>query len=115
MNYEPRSGWYYIDANRKSPSWTGVNFLYDFLVNNRGRGPFGVLAKPADLQVGDLIQLSLRGNGKFDHTQIITKLEPPFDSEHIFVTTHTYDMVNVKLTSYSWKEIRFIHILGSRN
>lgn len=114
MNYDLHSGWYYVDANRKSPSWTGVNFLYDFLVNNRGRGPFGVLVKPENLQVGDLIQLSFRGGGKFDHTLVITRLEPPFNPGHIYVTTHTHDMVNAKLTSYSWSEIRFIHILGSR-
>lgn len=35
MNYSSNP-WYYIDANRKSPSWTGVEFLYDFLINNKG-------------------------------------------------------------------------------
>ena len=29
MNYTPDFGWYYIDANNKSPSWTGVNFFYN--------------------------------------------------------------------------------------
>jgi len=35
MNYS-NNPWYYIDANRKSPSWTGVEFLYNFLINNNG-------------------------------------------------------------------------------
>lgn len=32
MNYTPTFGWYYINSNDKSPSWTGVEFLRDFLV-----------------------------------------------------------------------------------
>ena len=28
MNFTPTYGWYYIDANQKSPSWTGVPYLY---------------------------------------------------------------------------------------
>ena len=24
MNYTPTFGWYYFDANRKAPAWTGV-------------------------------------------------------------------------------------------
>ena len=38
MNYG-NNPWYYIDANRKSPSWTGVEFLYNFLINNSGMRP----------------------------------------------------------------------------
>jgi len=41
MNYNRENGWYYINANDKSPSWTGVNFFYDFIVNNDGLGPYG--------------------------------------------------------------------------
>ena len=41
MNYTKDLGWYYINGNNKSPSWTGVEFLYEFLVNNKGVGPFG--------------------------------------------------------------------------
>ena len=39
MNYNKTNGWYYNNANDKSPSWTGVEFLYDFLVKNKGKGP----------------------------------------------------------------------------
>lgn len=35
MNYNVNSGWYYKTANNKSPSWTGVKYLYDFLINNK--------------------------------------------------------------------------------
>ena len=31
MNYTPDFGWYYIDANRKSPAWSGAFEAYFFL------------------------------------------------------------------------------------
>ena len=114
MNYHPVQGWYYIDANRKSPSWTGVNFLYDFLVTNRATGPFARQVDWKEIQIGDLIQLSFRGGGHFQHSLIVTAVEPPFGLEHIYVCTHTDNQRNVKLVpTFSWAQIRFLHILGS--
>ncbi|MBO7377439.1 MAG: amidase domain-containing protein, partial [Clostridia bacterium] len=31
MNYSPVFGWYYISSDNRAPSWTGVEFLGDFL------------------------------------------------------------------------------------
>lgn len=31
MNFTPDFGWYYIDANQKSPSWTGVPYFWNFM------------------------------------------------------------------------------------
>ena len=40
MNYTPTYGWYYINSNDKSPSWTGVEYLRDFLTREqRSLGP----------------------------------------------------------------------------
>ncbi|MDE5667595.1 MAG: amidase domain-containing protein, partial [Clostridia bacterium] len=33
MNFTPTFGWFYRSANDRTPSWTGVQFLYNFLVN----------------------------------------------------------------------------------
>lgn len=33
MNYSNINGWYYNNANAKSPSWTGVEFLYKFFID----------------------------------------------------------------------------------
>ena len=63
MNYTPTFGWYYINANDKSPSWTGVQYLYDFLVSNTQRGVFGVEIGLEDVSDGDVIQLY--GDQKF--------------------------------------------------
>lgn len=114
MNYQPVLGWYYIDPNRKSPSWTGVNFLYNFLISNRTKGPFGVETEPNEVEIGDLVQLSFQGNSYYNHTLIITDLSRPISPSQIYVSTHSIDRLNANLAqTYSWKQIRFIHIIGS--
>ena len=35
MDFTPTFGWYYIDANRKAPAWTGVPYLYNYLTRPR--------------------------------------------------------------------------------
>jgi hypothetical protein len=113
MNYDPIQGWYYINANQKSPSWTGVNFLCNFLTSNHRQGPFAEIVTLDKLKPGDIIQLSFQGNGKFDHSLVVTKLGSPFTLERTFVTTHSPNRINEKITTYTWKEIRFIHILAA--
>ena len=54
MNYRGY-GWYYKDANRKSPSWTGVKYLYEFLINNKYEGPRGNLISRDEIEIGDVI------------------------------------------------------------
>lgn len=114
MNYQPVLGWYYLDPNRKSPSWTGVDFLYNFLVSNQTKGPIGKETNPSSVEVGDLIQLSYQGGAHFNHTLVITKFESPFGIGQIYVSAHSIDRYNVNLVkTYVWKQIRFIHIVGS--
>ena len=40
MNYTPTFGWYYISLQKRTPSWTGVTYFYDFLISNKGAGPW---------------------------------------------------------------------------
>lgn len=40
MNYSKSNGWYYINGNNKSPSWSGVEFLHKFLITNKLAGPY---------------------------------------------------------------------------
>jgi hypothetical protein len=113
MNFNQTNGWYYIDANRKSPSWTGVNFLHDFLVSNRERGPWAEEVDAKKIQTGDIIQLSFQSDGVFQHSLVITGATSPLSLNRIYVSTHTPNAKNIKLTTeYSWERIRFIHILG---
>ena len=34
MNYRPTFGWYYISLDDRSPSWSGVEYFYNFLTNS---------------------------------------------------------------------------------
>ena len=36
MNYAPENGWYYINPDDRAPSWTSVELLRRFLLNNGG-------------------------------------------------------------------------------
>lgn len=104
MNYR-KNGWYYVDANNKSPSWTGVEFLYKFLINNKYEGPKGRLVEKSALQIGDIIQLSFDGN-VYGHTLIITKIE----NDKIYICAHTIDSKNRELNTYNYKDIRYIGV-----
>ena len=98
-------GWYYIDGNNKSPSWTGVRFLYEFLINNRIDGPKGRLVTREQIEIGDVIQLSFK-DGVFGHSLIISSL----DEECIRVCAHTIDSKDRLLDTYNYQEIRYIKI-----
>ena len=76
MNYTPTFGWYYISLDERSPSWTGVEYFYNFMTENNGTGPFGREVGADNLEVGDVIQLARRGDG-FYHTLLIVGLLSP--------------------------------------
>lgn len=108
MNYE-KAGWYYKNANQKSPSWTGVEFLYQFLTKNKSVGPFGKITDKERLQVGDLIQLSFDGNVYSHSLLVIEKTK-----DDVYVATHTFDSYGKRLSSYQYQNVRMIHIEGVR-
>lgn len=62
MNYTRENGWYYNNGYDKSPSWSGVEYLYKFLINNKGYGPRGREVSQNEIQSGDIAQLSFSGN-----------------------------------------------------
>lgn len=107
MNYNTINGWYYKNANNKSPSWTGVEFLYKFLINNKGVGPIGRNIEPNELTKGDIIQISFDGQ-KFTHTLLVVEKL----NNNIFTATHTFDSYGRNINSYDYKKIRFIKIEG---
>jgi hypothetical protein len=115
MNYTPVYGWYYLSAFNRTASWTGVNFLYKFLVNNKGPGPFAELVSIKDVKPGDIVQLSFDGGEYFNHSPVIVKVGRPASLRNILVAAHTYDRDYYPLTNYVWKKIRFLHIKGVRH
>ena len=108
MNYTPEVGWFYIDANDRSPSWTGVEFLYDFLVNNLSVGPYGREVSADEVLPGDVVQLA-DFDGDFYHTLVIVATMP-----QILVAAHSRNVLNKPLEDYNFDSARFIHIEGVR-
>lgn len=108
MNYTPTFGWYYISVNNRTPSWTGVNQLYNFLVNNVGAGPQGRVVSAEETEPGDLVQLSFDGVS-FGHTPVIVDTGT-FTPDTILLAAHTNDCDCRPLDTYDYKKLRFIHI-----
>ena len=115
MDFSEPFGWFYISDDSRAPAWTGVEFLYRYLVGESGYpdngsrpGPYGREVRAAQTQIGDVVQLSK--NGDFYHTLIITGYEP----RDILVSAQSDDSLDRRLTSYNFEGIRFIHIDGVR-
>lgn len=112
MNFTPTFGWYYYDANRKAPAWTGVAYLYQFLVRSeRSVGPIAEERRIEDLQPGDIVQLSFDGNS-FQHSPVVVATGKGGASE-ILLAAHSEDSDDRPLNTYSFVSARFLHILGA--
>lgn len=108
MNWTPVTGWYYVNLSDRTASWTGVEYLYDFLVNNEGAGPRAVEVSRREVRPGDIVQLG-GSDGHFYHSPVIVAVEP-----RILVCAHTLDALDRPLDTYVFSEARFLHIEGAR-
>lgn len=109
MNYTAEVGWFYRSASDRTPSWTGVEYLYKFLISNRSVGPYGRVVPQSEVLPGDIVQLG-DSSGHFYHTPVIISVFPT-----ILVAAHSFDALNKPLSSYSYDTARFIRIEGVRN
>ena len=108
MNYNHVNGWYYNNGYDKSPSWSGVEFLYKFLTTNKRYGPRGQELSQTEIMPGDIAQLSFDGI-TFEHSLFIINVNGP-SLNNIAVATHTYDVLGKKIREYNFLKVRFIHI-----
>lgn len=109
MNPTPTFGWYYYSLNNRAPAWTGVEFLYRFLVNNSGVGPVAVEMDISQMEPGDIVQISFDGR-TFQHSPMIVSVEQPPSPSNILVAAHTYNSDNRPLDTYTYALLRFLHI-----
>ncbi len=109
MNYQKTLGWYYINGNNKSPSWSGVEYLYKFLINNKGIGPQAYETTQNKIEIGDIAQLSFDGE-TFAHTLVIVNIENKFVLQGIKIASHTFDSFEKPISEYNFKKIRWVHI-----
>ena len=112
MNYDDPFGWYYIDSNQKSASWTGVVYLYDFLTRQeRSVGPVAREVELQEIRPGDLVQLSFNGE-TYQHTPGVVFAREPKTLGDILIAAHSYDALDRPLDSYTFQKIRFLHVDG---
>ncbi|MDR0822004.1 MAG: amidase domain-containing protein [Oscillospiraceae bacterium] len=100
-----RSEWYYYALNSRSPSWTGVEFLHDFLVRNRGAGPRASERPLPMAQIGDIVQLSFDGD-MFSHSLLVVDKSPT----DTLIAAHTYDSYARSLRTYYFQKARLLAI-----
>ena len=110
MNPKKTFGWYYYNSYDRTPSWTGVQYIYDFLTGNKGVGPYAKEIDASKAEPGDLVQLGYR-NGSFFHTPVLIAK----NLGEFYVAAHSFDAYMRPLSSYSYEQIRFLHIEGVRD
>lgn len=113
MNYTPTFGWYYRSANDKSPSWSGVDYFYNFMTTNEGTGPYAEERGLAELFPGDIIQLG-NESGRFYHSLVLTMIGYSKGQRSYYICAHDNDAYMRNLDTYDFAELRGIHILGVR-
>lgn len=106
MNYTRNTGWYYNSVNDRAPAWSGVEFLYRFLVRNKSIGPYATELPMQYANIGDIIQLNFSG-GVFSHTLLVVSTSP-----EILIATHTYDSDYRPLSTYEYQRARLLHVDG---
>ena len=110
MNFTPVFGWYYITPNERTASWTGVDFFYRFLTENRGLGPFGEKVGEERLDLGDVVQIGRDGEGYF-HSMLSVGRDP--DGTPL-VAAQSLDVYGKRLDEYDYDFVRFLHVSGVR-
>ena len=110
MNYTPVFGWYYITPSERTASWTGVDFFYRFLTENRGIGPYGREVGADRLLPGDVVQIGREGEGFF-HSMLFLGLDP--DGTPL-VAAQSEDAYGRRLDTYRYDFIRYLHVEGIR-
>ncbi len=106
MNYKKHVGWYYNSVNDRSPAWSGVEYLYNFLINNKSVGPSAAIVDRENIQSGDIIQLRFSGMQSFSHSLVVVDK----NESEIYVATHTDDSYHRALSTYQFEKVRFLHI-----
>ncbi len=110
MNYTPVFGWYYLTDAERTASWTGVEFFYNYLIENQGPGPFGRQVAAEEVQIGDVIQLYRTQEGWY-HSLLVVG----FDEAGVpLVAAQSDDALDRPLNTYTYDQDRFLHVEGVR-
>ena len=111
--FTPDMGWFYQSMQQRSAPWSGVPYLYQFLTENNGLGPYGENLPLFQTQPGDVIQLSFDGE-RFTQSLLVTAVDGQPAPDTIHAATHNEDVEDKTLSDYNYKSFRLIHIEGVR-
>ena len=116
MDNTVNTGWFYKSLNYRSPSWSGVNEFLSYALNNKLN--VGVKAKVVpltQLEIGDIIQMR-QNPARFNHTLLVTKIDNTnglqLTPNNIYVTAHTFDVKDKKLSLYNYEQIKCLKVLN---
>lgn len=112
MNYTPDYGWYYISPNNRAAAWTGVEYLYRFLMGHEGAGPLAQWVLPEQTLPGDIIQLG-NEEGRWYHSLVVVKNDTGLGWNGIRIAAHSYDSLDRPLSTYDFAQARGLHILSA--
>ncbi len=104
--------WFYKNSYNRSYSWTGVVEFFNFITTNTSTlGPRAKVVTINDIEIGDVVQM-LQSGDRFHHNLLITKIQGKKSLENIYVTCHTNDAKDKRLSDYYFQQIRFLKILN---
>ena len=63
------------------------------------------------MQPGDIVQLSFDGV-RYQHSPVVVAVNKPVTPDSILVAAHSYDADNRPLSTYDYRSIRYLHIIG---
>ncbi len=110
MNFDYLKGWYFRSMTDRSPSWTSVAKLQNFLLRkDEGVGVFAQIVAMQEIEEGDIIQLR-QNKTHFNHSVIVSKIV----GGEIYVCAHSNDALDRPLSSYNALALMPLHILGVR-
>ena len=114
MNPRRTFGWYYYNLNNRSPSWTAVQYLQNFLLNNTSIGPYVRVVTIEEVMPGDVIQLCL-SNGRYYHSPVVAQVGLVLAPDNVLLCAHTYDALLRPLSDYTdAASFLCLHVVGVR-
>ncbi len=113
MNFKKLFGWYYNSPNDRTPSWSGVQYLYEFLTRNKEIGPYATEVDTASLLPGDIIQIAIY-LPQYHHTLVVVDTDSSGNPDKLLIACHSYDSDYRPLSSYDIQQQRNLHIEGIR-
>ncbi len=113
MNGKPVYGWHYYNSYNRTASWTGVQYLYNFLTGNMGAGPYASEVPIFQIKTADIIQLSFDG-AVFRHSLFVVETGRENKPHNVKIATHTFDRDYYPLENYAYNKYRCLHIKGYR-